>query len=184
MIITVIPAKGDSRRLSNKNMELLYGKPMLYYSLKIARECSLIDKVYVSTDSEEISEYAKSEGAEVIRRGPELGGEAPVVQVYRHALEVLNDRSIEFVVALQPDHPDRKIKLDDAINYALRKNYEDILTVDGKGFVNGSVRIMKAEALLNNRVGAVGTLMDDCTNVHHLDDLKVAETNLRQRKNQ
>ena len=184
MIIALIPAKGESNRLADKNMQLVCGKPMIYFSIKAAKESRLIEKIYVSTDSNVIASYASSQGVEVIQRGHELAGETPVAEVYRHALEVLSDPLIEYVVAIQPDHPDRTIQLDHAINYALDKGYDDVLTVDGKGSVNGSVRIMKADALSNGRIGAVGTLMDDCTNVHYMDDLRAAEANLFRRENE
>ncbi|ODS33759.1 MAG: CMP-N,N'-diacetyllegionaminic acid synthase [Candidatus Scalindua rubra] len=178
MIIAIIPAKGGSKRLPNKNMQLIHGRPMIYYSLKTAKECNLIKNVYVSTDSEEIEAYAFAQGVEVIRRGSELAGEAPVSEVYLHALKVLNDPSITYVIGIQPDHPDRKVRLEEAINYTIEKGYDEVITVDGKGFVNGSLKIMKAEAMLNNRLGTVGTITDNCTNIHTLDDLKQSENNL------
>lgn len=178
MVIAVIPAKGDSKRLPNKNMQLINNKPMIYYSLKIAKECQLIDEIYVSTDSDDIEKYAIEQGVRVIRRGSELAGETPVVEVYLNALEILSDSSIKYVVGIQPDHPDRRLKLDDAINYAMNNGYDEVITINCQGHVNGSLKIMKAEALLNRRIGSVGTLMDDCTNVHNLDDLKKAEKNI------
>jgi CMP-N,N'-diacetyllegionaminic acid synthase len=180
MIIAVIPAKGASSRLPNKNMQTIDGKPMIFYSLKIAKECELIDRVFVSTDSDEIEAYAKEQCVEVIRRGSELGGETPVVEVYAHALHALDNPSVELIVGIQPDHPDRKVELRDAIMYAIEKNYDEVITVDRDGHVNGSLKIMKAEALEYGRIGAVGTLMDDCTNVHYMSDLKTAETNLKE----
>jgi len=179
MIVAVIPAKGGSSRLPNKNMQLINGKPMIFYSIKVARDSDLIDKVYVSTDSDEIERYAIKEGVQVIRRGTELGGETPVVEVYKHAVKQLSDPAIQFVIGLQPDHPDRRIDIDDAIKYILQKGYDEVISVDGKGMVNGSFKVMKAEALINGRIGAVATLMDDCTNIHYLDELKLAENYIK-----
>lgn len=182
MIIAVIPAKGSSSRLPNKNMQHINNKPMIFYSIQVAKECDLIDKIYVSTDSNEIADYSSSCGVEVIRRGEELGGETPIVEVYRHAISILNDESIEYIIGIQPDHPDRKADLSGAIKYVLDKKCDELISVDGSGAVNGSLKIMSAEALKNNRIGAVGTIMDDCTNVHYLEDLKKAESNLIKEK--
>jgi len=184
MIIAVIPAKKDSSRLPNKNMKLLNGKPMLYYSLGAAKECALIDKVYISTDSDEIEAYAVQNGAEIVRRGPELCGDVPIVKVYEHALQTINKPEIKYVVGIQADHPDRNLNLTDAINYILEKKFDEVITVDGQGTINGSLKIMDANALANGKIGAVGTMMDDCTNVHYLQDLQVAEKNIIIRENQ
>ncbi|MBA7490686.1 CMP-N,N'-diacetyllegionaminic acid synthase [subsurface metagenome] len=92
MIVAVIPAKGESSRFPNKNMHLLANKPMTYYSIKVAKESRLIEEIYVSTDSDEVAKYAEEQGAKVIRRGPDLGGETPVVEVYYHALQNLSNK--------------------------------------------------------------------------------------------
>ena len=156
---------------------------MLYYTLQFAKESKYIEKIYVSTDSEEIEDYAMENKVEVIRRGRELGGETPVVAVYVHALEVLDNPSIKYVVGIQADHPDRSVKLDEAIEYLVEKDSDELITVDGQGFVNGSMKIMKADALLGGRIAAVSTIMDDCTNIHYLNDLKTAESNLLKMEN-
>jgi len=178
MIVAVIPAKKDSSRLPNKNMQLLNGKPMIHYSLKLAQASQYVEKIYVSTDSDEIAAYAKKNNVDVIMRGKELGGETPIVEVYLDALKVLDDSSIKYIVGLQPDHPDRRIKLDEAIAYLIEKDSDELISVDGEGLVNGSLKIMKTEALLAGRIGAISTIMDDCTNIHYMDDLKRAESKL------
>lgn len=182
MIIAVIPAKGESGRLSNKNMHFLAGKPMIYYSIECAKESSLIDEIYVSTDSDQIAEYAEKQGVKVIRRGPELGGETPVTEVYIHALRTINDPKIKVVVGIQPDHPDRTFNIDKAIKYLLDRQKDELITVDGRGITNGSLNIIKRGALLDGRAGKVVTVMDDCTNVHNLDDMKKAENSLLARQ--
>jgi len=151
---------------------------MLYYTLKLAKESKYIEKIYVSTDSDEIETYALENQVEVIRRGGELGGETPVVEVYVHALEVLDNPSIKYIVGIQADHPDRRVNLDKAIEYLIEKDSDELITVDGQGFVNGSMKIMKADALKEGRIAAISTIMDDCTNIHYLNDLKTAESNL------
>ena len=53
--IAVIPARGDSKGIVGKNIALLDGKPLLYWTCKAASECPLIDKTYVSTDDVDIA---------------------------------------------------------------------------------------------------------------------------------
>ena len=60
MIIAIIPAKGGSKRLPNKNMQPLCGKPMLQYAIDYVKESKKVSRVYLSTDDKSISEYGIS----------------------------------------------------------------------------------------------------------------------------
>ena len=64
MIISVIPAKNNSRRLKNKNIRSLNKKPLIYWSIKAAINSKLFNKVIVSTNDKKIINIAKSLGAE------------------------------------------------------------------------------------------------------------------------
>ena len=64
-IVAIIPARGGSKRIPNKNIKSFAGKPIIAYSIKAAQETKLFDRIFVSTDSEEIAAVAKSYGAEV-----------------------------------------------------------------------------------------------------------------------
>lgn len=181
-IVVVIPAKSDSKRLSNKNMILIDDKPLLYYTIKTAKECSLVDKVYVSTNSLEIAEFARKEGVGVIMRPLELCADTPIVKVYYHALLNIEDKDIRYIIGLQPDHPDRNIDLEQAIKYALEKNFDDLISVDSSGFKNGSLRIMKVEALKERRISEnLGSVLDNATNIHTLNDLRLARVRFKQK---
>lgn len=61
-IIAIIPAKGYSHRVPNKDMRLFNGKPMLFYTIEQAPKSQLIDEIHVSTDKPEIKEYCESYG--------------------------------------------------------------------------------------------------------------------------
>lgn len=63
--IAIITARGGSKRIPKKNIRDFCGKPIIAYSIKAAKEAGVFDTVMVSTDSEEIAEIAKREGAEV-----------------------------------------------------------------------------------------------------------------------
>ena len=93
MIIAIIPARGGSKRISNKNIKLFAGQPIISYSIKAAQETKLFERIIVSTDSEEIAEVAKSYGAEVpFMRPTELADDfTGTVPVLLHALDWLNE---------------------------------------------------------------------------------------------
>ena len=64
-VVAIIPARGGSRRIPNKNLRNFAGRPMISYSIETARRSNLFDIVAVSTDSEQIAAVARDCGAEV-----------------------------------------------------------------------------------------------------------------------
>ena len=65
MNIAVIPARGGSKRIHNKNIKDFFSKPIIYYSIKEAIATSIFDKVIVSTDSKDVAKIAQEYGADV-----------------------------------------------------------------------------------------------------------------------
>ena len=63
--IAIIPARGGSKRIKNKNIIDFFGKPLIAWTIECAMESGLFDRVVVSTDSEEIAKVVKSFDAEV-----------------------------------------------------------------------------------------------------------------------
>lgn len=74
-ILVVIPARGGSKRIPRKNTRLLADKPLIVYSIEMARASEYVDDIVVSTDDSEISFIAEKFGAGVIRRSEELSGD-------------------------------------------------------------------------------------------------------------
>ena len=89
--IAIIPARGGSKRIPRKNIKEFYGKPLISYSIQVAFESKLFDKIIVSTDDEEIANIAKEYGAEVpFMRPKQLSDDfTGTVDVVKHALEWL-----------------------------------------------------------------------------------------------
>ena len=56
-IIALIPARGGSKGIKNKNIIRIKKKPLIYYSIDIAKKIKLVNEVYVSTDSERIKKF-------------------------------------------------------------------------------------------------------------------------------
>ena len=70
--ICIIPARGGSKRIVKKNIKNFFGKPLIAYSIEVAKKSNLFDDIYVSTDSEEIAQVSESYGAKVHKRPKEL----------------------------------------------------------------------------------------------------------------
>ena len=104
--IAIIPARGGSKRLPNKNSLLLGDYPLLVHSILYAQANSdIIDAVYVSTDDSTIKAIALTFGAQVIDRPALLSGDLePTVSVLRHVLQSIHDE-VENVIVLQPTNP-------------------------------------------------------------------------------
>ena len=64
MKLAIIPARSGSKRIKNKNIKNFFGKPIIYWSIKLAIETNLFDKIIVSTDSHKIAKLSRSYGAE------------------------------------------------------------------------------------------------------------------------
>lgn len=106
----IIPARGGSKGVPGKNIRLLGGFPLIAYSVIAARLALGIDRVIISTDSEEIASVAKKYGGEVpFLRPPELAQDrSPDRDFVVHALEwfVVNEGAApDFLVHLRPTTP-------------------------------------------------------------------------------
>ena len=109
-------------------------------------------------------------------------GEREVADVYVNVMQelepqILND--ITHVVGIQPDHPDRRTKVDNLLEYVVENKYDDLVTVNSDGTRNGAVRITKREFVERGMMSRrVGSHLDDCTNIHSEEDLEKAEMNI------
>lgn len=89
-LVAIIPARGGSRRIKDKNIRLFHGKPIIEYSIKAAQDAGFFSRIYVSTDSPAISSVAYRAGADVLWRPDNLAGDSVGTQaVMAHALETI-----------------------------------------------------------------------------------------------
>jgi len=63
--VCIIPAREKSQRIKNKNIKKFNNKPIISYSIELAKKCFFIKNVFVSTDSQKIKDLSKKYGAEV-----------------------------------------------------------------------------------------------------------------------
>lgn len=108
-ILAIIPARGGSKRIKDKNIYPLAGKPLITYSLEQAQKASLVTRIVVSTDDANIKRVAQTAGVEVIDRPAEYATDtAPTLGVLQHTLNYLRETEKylpDFVVLLQPTCP-------------------------------------------------------------------------------
>lgn len=101
MNIAIIPARGGSQRIPQKNIRPFCGQPIIAYSIRAARESGVFQRIIVSTDCEQIGAVAMELGAEVpFVRPAELSDHlTPTVPVIRHAIDWLSGQgtAVDFV---------------------------------------------------------------------------------------
>ena len=108
-VLGLITARGGSKGVPGKNTKLLAGKPLIVWTIEAALASGRIDRLILSTDSDEIASVAKAAGCEVpfIRPSALATDTATSNDVIRHALETI-DSTDDRVVLLQPTSPLRE----------------------------------------------------------------------------
>lgn len=128
-ILTIIPARGGSKRLPGKNIKELNGKPLLGYSIEYAQQFIEGD-VLVSTDDEKIAQIAQQYDIEVQIRPTHLAlDNTPTIDVLKYVLMSV-EKEYDFVVLLQPTNPLRPENLfQEAWNLLQKEKGSSLLTV-------------------------------------------------------
>lgn len=109
-VLAVVPARGGSKAVPHKNIVPLGGRPLLVWSIVVARAVEAIDRIIVSTDDEAIARVARKEGAEVYVRPPHLATDgALVVDALRNLIETLHGEgeTADIMILLEPTCPFR-----------------------------------------------------------------------------
>ena len=105
-IVAIILARGGSKRIPLKNMQMIDNKPLIYYPIALAKKIKEIDRVIVSTDHPEISKVAIELGAEVpFQRPADISEDVASELVTEHAIRYLIDKENyepDIVITLTP----------------------------------------------------------------------------------
>ena len=117
-VIALIPARSGSKGVANKNIRMLGGHPLLAWSIMAAIKSKKIDRVIVSTDSEDYAKLAIKLGAEApFLRPPEISGDrSSDYDCIVHALDwlSLNGGEPQYIVHIRPTTPFRNVSFIDS----------------------------------------------------------------------
>ncbi len=130
-ITALIPARSGSKGIRNKNISNLKNHPLIYWTIKSAKESKYIDNVIVSTDSNEIAKISKKYGAIVpgIRPKKLSRDNSTTESVINHYLNHWSYME-DIIILLQPTSPIRNKKtLDDAIKKFIVGKYDSLLSI-------------------------------------------------------
>jgi len=124
-ILCLIPARGGSKRIPQKNIKPLGGKPLIAYTIECAKKSRYINRIIVSTDDREIASVSRRYGAEVpFERPSEISQvDSTELEAFRHALGWLKENEgyvPDLIVKLFATSPFRKVEsVDTAIERLL-----------------------------------------------------------------
>lgn len=127
-ILAIIPARAGSKGIPNKNIRILCGYPMIYYSINNALKSKYISQTIVTTDSTEIEIIAKQMGTDCKIRDASLCGDNVTLDAVVY--DAIPDNSWDYIVTLQPTSPTLRVKtLDLAIEYAIKNDLDTLISV-------------------------------------------------------
>ena len=131
--VCLIPARKNSRRLKNKNMRILKGKPLIYYTIKSSTNSKFIKQTYVFSDSEKIINYSKKFNISKCCERPKnvSRSKTPMsetVEYFVRKMKLKQNKKLKYLILLQPTSPQRKSRdIDMACKLILKNPKADSL---------------------------------------------------------
>lgn len=181
-IVAVIPARGGSKRLTLKNIHPICGKPMIAYGITACKNSKHIDRVFVSTEDEEIKAIALEYGAEVIDRPLELAGDEIWMQeVVQHAVSEIENKDIdiEMVVRVQANSPMVETqKIDEAILKLKAQEHKlfEVFSVDQDGFEDAAIHVLLRDTVFQKALSVYkAVIMTNYIDIHTIEDVQEVE---------
>jgi len=128
-VICIIPARGGSKGIPNKNLLELEGLPLVCHSIKQALGSQWISEVYVSSDSDEILRVSTDCGAIGIKRPKEISGDtASTESALKHAYDNIGCNP-DYIVFLQATSPLREVSdIDQAVAMTILEEYDSVFS--------------------------------------------------------
>ena len=134
-ILCVIPARSGSKGIKNKNMVYLKGKPLIYWTIKVAKKIRYFDKIVVSTNSKKIKKFSEKNKVEVpyLRSEKLASDKTPMDDVIRDILKYYkNFNYLPYaVVILQPTSPFRQLStINNACKIFIKKKLDSLISIE------------------------------------------------------
>lgn len=154
-ILAIIPARGGSKGLPDKNIKLLNGKPLIAWTIEQAKSSEYIDEVFVTTDSIDIAKVSESFGVKVpFLRPAELASDtASSVAVIEHVISHFkqSNKFFDYIILLEPTSPLRKDNdIDDAIKKCISNDTADGIISLGEVHMEHPMIVKKVN--INNKI--------------------------------
>jgi CMP-N-acetylneuraminic acid synthetase len=126
-ILAIIPARGGSKGIKDKNIVMVNNKPLIYYTLEAAKQSQYIDKIIISTDSLKIKEVVEQYGFKIDSLRPEYlaTDTAKLIDTVLYTINKEKEagNNYDYIILLQPTSPLRTSNnIDEAIKLVIDKN--------------------------------------------------------------
>ena len=122
-IIAIIPARGGSKGIPKKNIIKFKGKPLIQHSIEYAQESTMVDEIYVSTDSNEIESVARKLNVHIINRPEKISNDTSTTEeAIKHLISSISIRTNAIIVLLQPTSP---IRPSNSLDIIIKKFLDD-----------------------------------------------------------
>ena len=134
-IIAIIPARGGSKSIPEKNVQLLHGKPLVAWPIKLAKSVKRIERIIVSTDNDKIMTVAQKYGAETPFKRPVnlAGDETPTLPVLQHCIKYLEEKEEykpDIIALLFPTAPFlKKERVEQALDFFEKTDCNSVVSV-------------------------------------------------------
>lgn len=153
--LAVIPARGGSKGIPNKNIIEINGRPLIDYTISEAKKSQYLDEIFVSTDSEKIASVSELCGLKVpFLRSAELAtDDANTIDVLLEVINRLEEqgKKFDYIVLLQPTQPLRSAALiDSAIKEIIEKEHDSLISVNEVNEHPILMRTINPDGSLNN----------------------------------
>ena len=133
--LAIILARGGSKGIKNKNLINFCGKPLIQWTIEHCKNSKFFNEIYISSDSKEILNFAKSFEVKTIIRPPELSrDDSSSEDAWAHALDIIykeNRFPLDFILAPQITSPIRDVNdFDNAMKIVLDSKLDSLLSVN------------------------------------------------------
>ena len=132
-VLGIIPARAGSKGIPGKNMVVIQGKPLIYYSISVAQKAQTLDHFFVSTDGSEIRDVCSEYTDQVWMRPENLArDESNISDVIRYHLEELKKQgqTPDIIVLIQPTSPLRRARdIDECVGRLQNSKANSIISV-------------------------------------------------------
>ena len=155
-VLAIIPARGGSKGVPGKNIKVVGGKPLIGWTIISALEAEGIDRVMVSTDSEEIAEVARDYSVEIpfLRPGEISRDDTPGIEPILHAVRWCSQEEgykPDYVICLQPTSPFRTTEdIEKAIRFAFDRDADSVVSVTPVDHHPNWMQVIDDEVRLND----------------------------------
>ena len=127
-IIGEIPARYGSKRVKNKNLKNINGKPLICYAIEAAKKSKKLTDVYVNSESEKIGKIAIENGIKFYKRDPSLSTDKATSDEFNY--DFIKGTKADVLVLINPVSPLIEGKdIDNLIDFYLENNYDTIITI-------------------------------------------------------